>query len=62
MIFSLKKMHQCPFQIADLYDLAKKWEATAETLPQVVDRLISLKDLHEQGKCLYVGKEPLELL
>ncbi|RUS80845.1 hypothetical protein EGW08_011400 [Elysia chlorotica] len=36
-------------KIADLYDLAKKWEATAETLPQVVDRLISLKDLHEQA-------------
>ncbi|GFR98113.1 dynactin subunit 2 [Elysia marginata] len=36
-------------KIAELYDLAKKWEATADTLPQVVDRLISLKDLHEQA-------------
>ncbi|KAK3789378.1 hypothetical protein RRG08_001765 [Elysia crispata] len=36
-------------KITELYELAKKWEATAETLPQVVDRLISLKDLHEQA-------------
>ncbi|GFO25545.1 dynactin subunit 2 [Plakobranchus ocellatus] len=36
-------------KISELYDLAKKWEATAETLPQVVDRLISLKELHEQA-------------
>ncbi|CAG5135090.1 unnamed protein product, partial [Candidula unifasciata] len=36
-------------QISDLYDLVKKWESTAETLPQIVDRLLSLKELHEQA-------------
>ncbi|BFY97043.1 hypothetical protein BsWGS_00083 [Bradybaena similaris] len=36
-------------QISDLYDLVKKWESTAETLPQVVDRLLSLRELHEQA-------------
>ncbi|XP_059171561.1 dynactin subunit 2-like [Physella acuta] len=36
-------------KISELYDIVKKWEATAETLPQVVDRLVSLKDLHEQA-------------
>ncbi|CAL1536482.1 unnamed protein product [Lymnaea stagnalis] len=36
-------------RISELYDIVKKWEGTAETLPQVVDRLISLKELHEQA-------------
>uniref|UniRef100_A0A0B7ADH2 Dynactin subunit 2 n=1 Tax=Arion vulgaris TaxID=1028688 RepID=A0A0B7ADH2_9EUPU len=34
---------------SELYELVKKWEATAEVLPQVVDRLMSLKELHEQA-------------
>lgn len=38
-------------QISELYELVKKWETTAEILPQVVDRLLSLKELHEQGNC-----------
>jgi len=29
--------------------MVKKWEATADVLPKVVDRLSALKDLHEQG-------------
>ena len=33
----------------ELYELVKKWNSVAETLPNVVDRLVSLKDLHEQG-------------
>lgn len=36
-------------KIGDLFELTKKWEATAESLPQVVDRLVSLKELHEQA-------------
>uniref|UniRef100_A0A0B7AB77 Dynactin subunit 2 n=1 Tax=Arion vulgaris TaxID=1028688 RepID=A0A0B7AB77_9EUPU len=36
-------------KISDLYDLVKKWETTVETLPQIVDRLLSLKELHEQA-------------
>ena len=35
-----------------MFELTKKWEATAESLPQVVDRLVSLQDLHEQGKII----------
>lgn len=33
----------------ELYELVKKWNSVSETLPHVVDRLVSLKDLHEQG-------------
>ncbi|XP_052248024.1 dynactin subunit 2-like isoform X1 [Dreissena polymorpha] len=35
-------------QISELYTVVKKWEATADVLPKVVDRLSALKDLHEQ--------------
>ncbi|WAQ95098.1 DCTN2-like protein [Mya arenaria] len=35
-------------EISELYGLVKKWEATADVLPKVVDRLSALKDLHEQ--------------
>lgn len=37
------------FQLMELYDMVKKWNSVSDTLPQVVDRLVSLKDLHEQG-------------
>ncbi|XP_052812018.1 dynactin subunit 2-like [Mya arenaria] len=36
-------------KISELYGLVKKWEATADVLPKVVDRLSALKDLHEQA-------------
>lgn len=36
-------------KIMELYELVKKWNAVSETLPNVVDRLVSLKDLHEQA-------------
>jgi len=36
-------------QISQLFELTKKWETTAESLPQVVERLVSLKELHEQA-------------
>jgi len=36
-------------KINSLFDLTKKWEMTAEGLPQLVDRLVSLQDLHEQA-------------
>ena len=32
----------------------KKWEAVGETLPHVVDRMMSLKELHQQGTCCCV--------
>ena len=29
--------------------MVKKWDSVRDTLPNVVDRLVSLKELHEQG-------------
>ena len=37
-------------QISEVYGRVKKWESVDDVLPQVVDRLSALKDLHEQGK------------
>ncbi|VDI63177.1 dynactin subunit 2-like [Mytilus galloprovincialis] len=36
-------------KLMELYELVKKWNSVSDTLPQVVDRLVSLKDLHEQA-------------
>ncbi|KAF8796366.1 dynactin subunit 2-like [Argiope bruennichi] len=36
-------------KIAELYELAKKVDDLSTSLPQVVERLVSLKDLHEQA-------------
>ncbi|XP_076460483.1 dynactin subunit 2-like [Babylonia areolata] len=36
-------------KISELYELVKKWEAVGDSLPQVVDRMVALKDLHEQA-------------
>ncbi|KAL5006481.1 hypothetical protein ScPMuIL_015287 [Solemya velum] len=36
-------------KISELYNMVKKWESIAESVPQVVDRLVSLKELHEQA-------------
>ena len=38
------------WQIGELYEVVKKWDGLADTLPQVVERLTALRDLHEQGK------------
>jgi hypothetical protein len=27
----------------------KKWESVGDSLPQVVDRMVALQDLHQQG-------------
>nr|KAG5709365.1 hypothetical protein BaRGS_029214 [Batillaria attramentaria] len=35
-------------KIAELYELMKKWEAVGDSLPQVVDRMVALNELHEQ--------------
>lgn len=35
--------------MAQLYDVVQKWDAMATSLPQVVQRLIAVKELHEQG-------------
>ena len=44
--------NQCPIvlQVTELYDVVKKWDTMADTLPHVVERLTGLKDLHDQGQ------------
>jgi hypothetical protein len=37
------------FQVNELYELMKKWESVGDSLPQVVDRMVALQDLHQQG-------------
>lgn len=36
--------------MSELYELVKKTEALCSALPEVVDRLVSLEGLHEQGE------------
>ncbi|CAI9741732.1 Hypothetical predicted protein [Octopus vulgaris] len=36
-------------KVTELYEIVKKWESMADVLPQVVDRLTTLKDIHEQA-------------
>ncbi|KAK3556866.1 hypothetical protein QTP70_022367 [Hemibagrus guttatus] len=36
-------------KVAQLYDVVQKWDAMATSLPQVVQRLIAVKELHEQA-------------
>lgn len=33
----------------ELYEVMKKWEALGDSLPHVVDRMVALKDLHQQA-------------
>ncbi|KAJ8259369.1 hypothetical protein COCON_G00183810 [Conger conger] len=35
-------------KVSQLYDITQKWDSVATTLPQVVQRLIAEKELHEQ--------------
>jgi len=39
----------CVFQVSQLYDVVQKWDVMATSLPQVVQRLTAVKELHEQG-------------
>ncbi|XP_039602468.1 dynactin subunit 2 isoform X2 [Polypterus senegalus] len=36
-------------KISQLFDVVQKWDSMAVTLPQVVQRLVALKELHEQA-------------
>lgn len=36
-------------KVSQLYELVQRWDGTARTLPQVVDRLVAVKDLHQQA-------------
>lgn len=41
-------------QINELYELAKKAENLSQVLPQVLDRLLALQTLHQQGLKHYI--------
>ncbi|KAJ8024363.1 Dynactin subunit 2-B [Holothuria leucospilota] len=36
-------------KISELYDLVKKWDSVADSLPNIVDRMKALQELHEQA-------------
>nr|XP_023651230.1 dynactin subunit 2 isoform X6 [Paramormyrops kingsleyae]XP_023651231.1 dynactin subunit 2 isoform X7 [Paramormyrops kingsleyae] len=36
-------------KVSQLYDVIQKWDAMATSLPQVVQRLVAVRDLHEQA-------------
>ncbi|CAE1317956.1 DCTN2 [Acanthosepion pharaonis] len=36
-------------KVFELYEIVKKWESMSDVLPQIVDRLTTLKDIHEQA-------------
>lgn len=38
-----------PCQVSQLYDVVQKWDAMSTSTPQVVQRLVAVKELHEQG-------------
>lgn len=38
-----------PGQVSQLYDVVQKWDAMSSSVPQVVQRLVAVKELHEQG-------------
>lgn len=38
-----------PTQVSQLYDVVQKWDAMSTSVPQVVQRLVAVKELHEQG-------------
>lgn len=37
-------------QVSQLYDVVQKWDTMSTAIPQVVQRLVAVKELHEQGK------------
>jgi dynactin-2 len=39
-------------KIDELYNLVKKWDSIRELLPDLIDRLLTLKELHERGASL----------
>uniref|UniRef100_A0A671Y671 Dynactin 2 (p50) n=1 Tax=Sparus aurata TaxID=8175 RepID=A0A671Y671_SPAAU len=36
-------------KVSQLYDVVQKWDAMSTSIPQVVQRLVAVKELHEQG-------------
>ena len=43
-------------KINELYELSKKVDELSTSLPQVVERLVSLKELHEQGNYFFFSR------
>ena len=39
-------------QIHQIYEMMQRWDSVASALPDVVQRLVTLGDLHEQGEGL----------
>lgn len=39
-------------QVSQLYDMVQQWDAMSTSIPQVVQRLVAVKELHEQGNTL----------
>jgi dynactin-2 len=37
------------FQVHQLYETIQRWSPIASTLPELVQRLVTIKQLHEQG-------------
>ncbi|XP_064825289.1 dynactin subunit 2-like isoform X1 [Oncorhynchus masou masou] len=46
-------------KVSQLYDVVKKWDAMATSLPQVVQRLMAVKELHEEGAYDHEGESPV---
>ena len=38
-----------PLQVHQLYETMQRWSPIATSLPELVQRLVSIKQLHEQG-------------
>uniref|UniRef100_A0A8C7MRP5 Dynactin 2 (p50) n=1 Tax=Oncorhynchus kisutch TaxID=8019 RepID=A0A8C7MRP5_ONCKI len=46
-------------KVSQLYDVVQKWDAMATSLPQVVQRLMAVKELHEEGADDHEGEYPV---
>lgn len=47
-------------KVNELYDMVKKWDSCADSLPAIVDRLYSLQDLHQQAMEFSASLKALE--
>jgi len=39
-------------QISEMYEIMKKMDAVSQILPQTVERLLALNNIHQQGKIM----------
>lgn len=47
-------------QVSQLYDVVQKWDAMSTSIPQVVQRLVAVKELHEQGNIWLAGQNEVQ--